>query len=168
MKTIFIKWLCAGLVVTGWAWTLPCRAQSAIGQLETITEQTINRPTSSSLPMMHSGSGTDASALAALGAGMMVLQMLDSMDSSQKTSQAERAMQEAEQQRLLEAQRQQRLISAERLRSFWDGADIRMAADLDGVLDPDFPWMCNYVGMSSLKAFMILRCIGLVSVYRFP
>ena len=33
---------------------------------------------------------------------------------------------------------------------------------------PEFPWECNYAGIASLKAAMILRWIGLVSVYSCP
>jgi hypothetical protein len=34
--------------------------------------------------------------------------------------------------------------------------------------EPEFPWKCNYAGIASLNAAMILRWIGLVSVYSCP
>ncbi|NLW66602.1 MAG: hypothetical protein GXY28_02250, partial [Bacteriovoracaceae bacterium] len=128
-------------------------AESAIGQLEAITNQTIDRsipqPTyypsrpstyvkkitpPQTRPTVSRPSSSDMAAMNALSTGMMVLSILDAMDNANAAeAEAARAMAEAERQRLAEEQRQQRIISADRLRAFWDGSDLNMAESLDDV-----------------------------------
>jgi len=117
---------------------------SAIGDLENITGQTIERPTVSSMPMptrvptktttvVKSSPGISSSTMAAITTSMMVIDMLNAMNASQAQAQAAQAMAEAEQSRIKEEQRKQRLISAAHLRSFWDGSDEALSENLDDV-----------------------------------
>ncbi|MFY9397121.1 MAG: hypothetical protein WAR22_02020 [Desulfomonilia bacterium] len=128
-------------------------AESAIGQLETLTNQTIDRsipqPTyypsrpstyvkkitpPKARPTVSRPSSSDMAAMNALSTGLMVLSILNAMDTADAAeAEAARAMAEAERQRLAEEQRQQRIISADRLRTFWDGRDREMAQSLDDV-----------------------------------
>jgi hypothetical protein len=128
-------------------------AESAIGQLEYITNQTIDRsipqPTyyhsrpstyvkKITLPKTKSTisrpSSSNRAAMNALSAGIMIFNILDAMNSADAAeAEAARAMAEAERQRLAEEQRKQRIISADRLRTFWDGQDREMAESLDDV-----------------------------------
>jgi len=131
----------------------PSPAESAIGQLENITGQTIDRsipqptyypsrpPTyvkkitpPQARPVATGPSASSVAAMNALSTGLMVLSILDALDSANSAqAQAEQAMAEAERQRLLEEQRRQRVISAANLRSFWDGQDREMSESLDDV-----------------------------------
>lgn len=125
---------------------------SAIGDLEAITGQTIDRsytPTPTRVPGYEQTSGSQtvkhivkkpsASTIAtmnALSTTMMVMDILNAMDAAdaaQAQAEAARAMAEAEQKRIAEEQRRQRLISAEHLRNFWDKRDLEISESLDDV-----------------------------------
>lgn len=128
-------------------------AESAIGQLETLTNQTIDRsipqPTyypsrpstyvkkitpPKTRPVAKQPSSSNMAAMNALSTGLMVLSIIDAMNAADAAeAEAARAMAEAEQQRLAEEQRRQRIVSADRLRTFWDGRDREMAESLDDV-----------------------------------
>lgn len=132
----------------------PALSQSAIGQLESITGQTIDRysPPPASYPSrpptyvkkitlpaavrstVNQPSASSMASMNALATGFMVLGILNALSSSSTAeAEAQRAMAEAERKRLLEEQRQQRLISAANLRSFWDGSDRELSESLDDV-----------------------------------
>lgn len=125
---------------------------SAIGDLEAITGQTIDRsytPTPTRVPGYEQSAGTrtvkhivkkpSASTIATMNAlttSMMVMDILNAIDAAeaaQAQAEAARAMAEAEQKRIAEQQRQQRLISAEHLRNFWDSRDREISDSLDDV-----------------------------------
>lgn len=147
----------------------PALSQSAIGQLEGITGQTIDRysPSPASYPSrpptyvkkitlpaaarstVNQPSASSMASMNALATGFMVLGILDAMSSSNSAQiEAQRAMAEAERQRLLEEQRQQRLISAANLRSFWDGSDRELSESLDDVFSvPGQPRGTDFFGI---------------------
>jgi hypothetical protein len=150
-------------------------AESAIGQLETLTNQTIDRsipqptyypsqpPTyvkkitpPKARPTVSRPSSSDMAAMNALSTGLMVLSILDAMDAADAAeAEAARAMAEAEQQRLAEEQRRQRIISADRLRTFWDGRDREMAESLDDVFSvPGHSQGTAFFGVPSNPAVM--------------
>ena len=150
-------------------------AESAIGQLETLTNQTIDRsipqptyypsrpPTyvkkitpPKARPTVSRPSSSNMAAMNALSTGMMVLSILNAMDAADAAeAEAARAMAEAEQQRLAEEQRRQRIVSADRLRTFWDGRDREMAESLDDVFSvPGRYQGTSYFGMPANPSVM--------------
>lgn len=118
---------------------------SALGQLEGITGQTVDRtspksslpPRPASAPAPRSTPSakarSDAAAMEAMAAGILVLSVLQAMD-AQADAQA-RAAAEAERQRQLEAERQRQLRqqSAARQRAAWDAQEAQDNADLSSI-----------------------------------
>lgn len=129
---------------SGADWGPSAPGSSALGQLEGITGQKVDRSsTGSSLPAQpaqapkrsHSAKArSDAAAMEAMAAGIMVMSILQAMD-AQADAQA-RAAAEAERQRQLEAERQRqlRLQAAARQRAAWDAQDAQDSADLGSAL----------------------------------
>ncbi len=161
----------AGVIVTVFviaALSSPVLAESAIGQLESITGQTIDRSYTPSRPPTYvkkitppktkstvsRPSSSNMAAMNALTTTMMVMDILNAIDAADAAqAEAERAMAEAEQQRLAEEQRQQRLISASNLRAFWDGRDREISESLDDVFSlPGQGQGTNFFGVPSNPA----------------
>ena len=146
----------------------PVQAESAIGQLESITGQTIDRSYTPSRPPTYvkkitlpktrstvsRPSSSNMAAMNALSTGLMIINILDAMNTADmQRAEAERAMAEAEQKRLEEEQRRQRLISAENLRAFWDGRDREISESLDDVFSlPGQGQGTNFFGVPSNPA----------------
>lgn len=129
---------------TGADWGTSAPGSSALGQLEGITGQQVDRSSSSSsLPARpaqvikrapSAKARSDAAAMEALAAGVMVVSILQAMD-AQADAQA-RAAAEAERQRQIEAERQRqlRLQAAARQRAAWEAQDAQDSADLGAAL----------------------------------
>lgn len=125
-------------------WGTNAPGSSALGQLEGITGQKVDQSSSqSSLParpaqvvkrVPSAKARSDAAAMEAMAAGIMVFSILQAMD-SQSDAQA-RAAAEAEHQRQLEAERQRqlRLQAAARQRAAWEAQDAQDSADLGSAL----------------------------------
>ena len=113
----------------------PCAmyAQSAIGQLESLTGQRLNRPVINGTA--PTGFGNASSALSAFSMGLQLMSMLDTGGSSSQSDSAKVAM-EQEHMRLLQEQRLQskRLITASRLRDFWDRQEMQSSETLGEIL----------------------------------
>jgi hypothetical protein len=108
------------------------RAQSAIGQLESLTGQRIQRPSiNGSAP---AGFGDASSALGAFSLGLEMLNMFDAMSSSPGPDPVQAAIEQHMQ--MLEQQRiqSQRMMTASRLRDFWDRQDMDSSQTLGDVL----------------------------------
>lgn len=129
---------------TGADWGTNAPGSSALGQLEGITGQKVDRSSSkSSLPARpaqapkrapSAKARSDAAAMEAMAAGIMVFSILQAMD-AQADAQA-RAAAEAERQRQIEAERQRqlRLQAAARQRAAWEQQDAQDSADLGSAL----------------------------------
>lgn len=129
---------------TGADWGTNAPGSSALGQLEGITGQKVDRSQEgSSLPARpaqvikrqpSAKARSDAAAMEAMAAGIMVFSILQAMD-AQADAQA-RAAAEAERQRQLEAERQRqlRLQAAARQRAAWEAQDAQDSADLGAAL----------------------------------
>lgn len=125
-------------------WGTNAPGSSALGQLEGITGQKVDRPSpNSSLPARpaqavkrapSAKARSDAAAMEAMAAGILVFSVLQAMD-AQTDAQA-RAAAEAERQRQIEAERQRqlRLQSAARQRAAWEQQDAQDSADLGSAL----------------------------------
>lgn len=125
-------------------WGTKASGSSAIGQLESITGQKIDRSTSeSSLPARpaqvikrapSAKARSDAAAMEALAAGIIVFSILQAIDS--KSDADARAAAEAEHQRQLEAERQRklRIEAAAQQRATWEQQDAADSADLGSTL----------------------------------
>lgn len=112
--------------------TAALRAQSAIGQLESLTGQKIDRGrVNGSAP---SGFGDASSALGAFTLGLEMINMLDAMGSGPQQDPAAQAIEEH--MRMLERQRiqAQRMMTASRLRDFWDRQDMASSQTLGDAL----------------------------------
>ena len=108
------------------------RAQSAIGQLESLTGQRIQRPNiSGSAP---AGFGDASSALGAFSMGLEMLNMFDALSGPTGPDPVQAALEQHMQ--MLEQQRlqSQRLMTASRLRDFWDRQDMDSSQTLGDVL----------------------------------
>lgn len=129
---------------TGADWGTQAPGSSALGQLEGITGQQVDRSSAqSSLParpaqvikrVPSAKARSDAAAMEAMAAGVMVFTLLQAMD-AQADAQA-RAAAEAERQRQIEAERQRqlRLQAAARQRASWEAQDAEDSADLGAAL----------------------------------
>lgn len=125
-------------------WGTNAPGSSALGQLEGITGQKVDRSSSASeLPVRpaqvikrapSAKARSDAAAMEAMAAGIMVFSILQAMD-AQADAQA-RAAAEAERQRQIEAERQRqlRLQAAARQRASWEAQDAQDSADLGSAL----------------------------------
>lgn len=125
-------------------WGTNAPGSSALGQLEGITGQKVDRSSSASeLPVRpaqvikrapSAKARSDAAAMEAMAAGIMVFSILQAMD-AQADAQA-RAAAEAERQRQIEAERQRqlRLQAAARQRASWEAQDAQDSADLGAAL----------------------------------
>lgn len=129
---------------SGADWGTQAPGSSALGQLEGITGQKVDRSTEeSSLPgrpaqvikrAPSAKARSDAAAMEAMAAGILVFSVLQAID-AQADAQA-RAAAEAERQRQLEAERQRqlRLQAAARQRAAWEAQDAQDSADLGAAL----------------------------------
>lgn len=125
-------------------WGTNAPGSSALGQLEGITGQKVDRSSPKSSLPAHPAQAvkrapsakarSDAAAMEAMAAGILVFSVLQAMD-SQADAQA-RAAAEAERQRQIEAERQRqlRLQSAARQRAAWEQQDAKDSADLGSAL----------------------------------
>lgn len=125
-------------------WGTNAPGDSALGQLEGITGQKVDRSSSeSSLPARpaqvikrapSAKARSNAAAMEAMAASIMVFSLLQAMD-AQADAQA-RAAAEAERQRQIEAERQRqlRLQAAARQRASWEAQDAADSADLGSAL----------------------------------
>lgn len=125
-------------------WGTKAPGSSALGQLEGITGQKVDRSSSkSTLPARpaqapkrapSAKARSDAAAMEAMAAGIMVFSILQAMD-AQADAQA-RAAAEAERQRQIEAERQRqlRLQAAARQRAAWEQQDAEDSAELGAAL----------------------------------
>jgi len=116
---------------------------SAIGQLEDLTGQKIDRPRIDREPVpavpapAPRPSSRNSSSTRALIVGTLMQSFLDGFNSANANAQqAELDRQLAEQQRLLEEQRARaaRFLAASHLREFWDEQDRERSASLSGLL----------------------------------
>lgn len=128
-------------------WGTATGGTGALGQLENITGQTVDRSSGSSSlpsrPATYSAPARSAAAAAkarsnaaavdAMAAGLMVFTLLQAMDA--QSDAAARAAAEAERQRQLEAERQRqlRLQAAARQRALWEQQDASEGGDLGGI-----------------------------------
>lgn len=129
---------------SGADWGTNAPGTSALGQLEGITGQTVDRSSSESeLPARpaqvikrapSAKARSDAAAMEAMAAGILVVSILQSMDA--KADADARAAAEAERQRQLEAERQRqlRLQAAARQRAAWEQQDAEDSAELGSAL----------------------------------
>lgn len=129
---------------SGADWGTNAPGSSALGQLEGITGQKVDRSApKSDLPARpaqvikrapSAKARSDAAAMEAMAAGIMVFSLLQAMD-AQADAQA-RAAAEAERQRQIEAERQRqlRLQAAARQRASWEAQDAAASADLGAAL----------------------------------
>ena len=139
-----------GPVAPGWADTSKFdsgnRGTSALGQLEDIAGQTVDRSPGVStidtykktivLPQktVAKPKVNPSASMEAMVTGMVVGSLLQAVfsDNSQQeaAAAAARAMAEAEQKRIAEEQRKQRILAAERLRDAWDQRDMAISDTL--------------------------------------
>lgn len=129
---------------TGADWGTKAPGDSALGQLEGITGQKVDRSSPKApLPARpaqvvkrapSAKARSDAAAMEAMAAGIMVFSILQALD-AQADAQA-RAAAEAERQRQIEAERQRqlRLQAAARQRAAWEQQDAQDSADLGSAL----------------------------------
>lgn len=130
---------------TGADWGSGTGGSSALGQLESITGQKVDRSSgSSSLPSrppVYAAPSraaaakvrANAAAMDAMAARVMVFSILQAMEAQENA--AARAAAEAERQRQIEAERQRqlRLQAAARQRAEWERQDAQEGGDLGGI-----------------------------------
>ena len=130
---------------TGADWGSGTGGSGALGQLESITGQKVDRSSgSSSLPKRPpvyaapsrsaaAKARANAAAMDAMAASVMVFSILQAMEAQENAT--ARAAAEAEHQRQVEAERQRqlRLQAAARQRAEWERQDAQCGGDLDGI-----------------------------------